>query len=769
MSKKLMYSLIGLVLVGLAAPAAADEVKGYILVERWQDPAINNNLATLKAFPDFPDNPHMSFWDDDYDQPDVGANDYWGERYRGYLYPPQTGEYTFWIASDDDSELYLSTDDDPANSVLIASVTGWMPYQNWDGTGGAAGDNFQSDPIALEAGKKYYTEAMFSDGTGGANMSVGWGGPGIGAGPVVIAGKYLSPVVRDPEPMFQARNPSPADGAVGVTAPLLTWEPGATAQWHDFYFGTDPNPPLVGRQPFALYYHVPGLDPGVVYYWRVDEIEADGVTIHEGNLWSFVAQSLTAYYPNPVSGATSISPTTVLTWEAGRGATTHHLYLSTDADAVAQRAAAADQGTLEETTFDPGALQGGVTYYWAVDETSADGSIQTGEVWSFTTFILVDDFESYDDDIDAGTTIYQTWIDGWENNTGSYVGYDVAANGTFGETTIVHGGGQSMPLEFNNAETPYYSETDRTWATPQDWTVGGVTDLVMYVQGYPVATSVDLSPVGGAMSVTGDGRDIWDNHDEFTYAYRTLNGDGTMVARVTSIGPGTNTWAKGGVMIRQSLNGGSTHAMMVLTANTDGAAGNGASFQYRATTDGASANNDSVSVIAAPYWVKIERMGDTLSGFVSSDGNFWSTLGSTILVMEDPVYIGICVTSHEVGEDRTFDFSNISSTGAVSGQWQGLVINAPRHNSAADLYAAVQDSAGRLGLVTYPGGANLDTWTQWRIALSDLAAANVNLSAVKKMFIGVGDRDNPVPDGTGLVFIDDIRVENLPPDTGAEE
>ena len=83
-----------------------------------------------------------------------------------------------------------------------------------------------------------------------------------------------------------------------------------------------------------------------------------------------------------------------------------------------------------------------------------------------------------------------------------------------------------------------------------------------------------------------------------------------MIARVVSNGTGTNTWAKGGVMIRDSLNGGSTQAMMAIT----GSGGNGASFQYRAATNGASANVDSGAVLAPPYWVKMERMGDTLIG-----------------------------------------------------------------------------------------------------------------------------------------------------------
>jgi hypothetical protein len=78
-------------------------------------------------------------------------------------------------------------------------------------------------------------------------------------------------------------------------------------------------------------------------------------------------------------------------------------------------------------------------------------------------------------------------------------------------------------------------------------------------------------------ALTGGGSDIWNNSDEFTYAFKTVNGDATIVAKVTNIGAGTNTWAKGGVMIRDGLDGGSVHAMMVMTANSDGTAVPGAS------------------------------------------------------------------------------------------------------------------------------------------------------------------------------------------------
>ena len=51
------------------------------------------------------------------------------------------------------------------------------------------------------------------------------------------------------------------------------------------------------------------------------------------------------------------------------------------------------------------------------------------------------------------------------------------------ETTIVHGGGQSMPMDYNNVISPYYSEAERTWSAPQNWTVNGMNTLVLFVRG----------------------------------------------------------------------------------------------------------------------------------------------------------------------------------------------------------------------------------------------------------------------------------------------
>ena len=103
------------------------------------------------------------------------VQDSYGVRLRAYLVAPTDGDYTFWTVSDDASNLYLSTDKDPTNAVLIAQTTGWAPVRDW----GRTSDVFPSSPIPLLAGTEYYFEVLMKEGGGGDNLAVGWQGPGI--------------------------------------------------------------------------------------------------------------------------------------------------------------------------------------------------------------------------------------------------------------------------------------------------------------------------------------------------------------------------------------------------------------------------------------------------------------------------------------------------------------------------------------------------------------------------------------------------------------
>ncbi|MGE5296659.1 MAG: discoidin domain-containing protein [Solirubrobacterales bacterium] len=453
--------------------------------------------------------------------------------------------------------------------------------------------------------------------------------------------------------------------------------------------------------------------------------------------------------PSPVDGATGVGLDASMNWRPGREATSHTVYFGSDNAAVT--AGTAPASTVTSHGFTPAAMEFGTTYYWRADEVGDTGTYEGG-VWSFTTeeFATVEDFESYDDE---DNRIYNAWLDGYSAGTsGSTVGHMEAP---FAEQSIVHGGRQSMPMAYDNTVSPYYSEAEHEFAAVQNMTGNGATELCVWTRGYPALASVAVTETGGKMSLTGAGADIWNNSDEFTFAYKTLNGDGALIARVASNGTGTNAWAKGGVMIRDSVNGGSMHAMMVITAHTAAsAAGNGASFQYRAATNGGSGNSDSTTVVAPPYWVKIERIGSSLKGSTSADGKTWTQVGSTDIAMEDPVLIGLAVTSHAAGENRTYEFDNISMTGTVTGAWQGAVVNSSQYNSAQDMYLIVEDSNGKTAKATSATAALTADWTAWKIPMSSLTG--VNLSKISKLYIGVGTKGATTSGGTGIVYIDDI-------------
>ena len=471
----------------------------------------------------------------------------------------------------------------------------------------------------------------------------------------------------------------------------------------------------------------------------------------------------------PKDNDVNIPQDVTLMWSTGEKAVTHEVYFGADEAAVAVATpadAAIYQGSqaVENNTFVPGALEWNKTYYWRVDEVndaSAD-SPWKGAVWSFTTadFIVVDDFESYVDE-EVGR-IFQSWIDGWGyttpapgnpgNGTGSTVGYTDAP---FAERSIVHGGGQSMPFDYNNIIQPYYSETDRTFDTAANWKVNGVTDLVLWIQGYGARFIDDGTTI--TMSAAGD--DIWNNADAFRFAYKKLNGDGSITAKVNSIVQ-TDVWAKAGVMIRESLTPGSANAANIVSAAS------GVSFQYRNFTDDVSANVGQGS-LAAPYWVRLTRTGNTMKAEMSADGKTWSIIGTDAaasshdVVMGSSLYIGLCVTSHNTNAKiaTTGVFSDVKTTGGVSGQWQVAEIGMVHPgNDPAQLYVALQDSAGKVAVVNHAdlNAVLTSTWTQWEIPLS--AFTGVNLGSVKKMYIGVGDRKAPQAGGHGKLFIDDIRV-----------
>ena len=389
-----------------------------------------------------------------------------GSAYTGVAAPAKAGEWFHIAATHDGTTLRLYTNGEERGSIAAP-----MPYNSAEPLhfGGDPGCNGRSWYTGLVDDVFIFSKAM--------NVS------------------QVRQLASGSIPTWvKAEKPNPADGTIGVMAPLLQWSKGDTAFFHNVYLGTSPDLTeadlKASRLPITLYYNVQGLTPGTMYYWRVDEIEIDGVTVHQGDVWSFMSQDVKAYYPSPTDKANTVSTAPTLTWMPGAQALKHHLYLGDNLDAVTQGAAATDKGVLTDATFTAPALDSLKTYYWRVDEVLTGDAVKTGPVWAFTTCLPVDDFESYTDDVAAKTTIFDTWIDGLTNGlSGSTVGY---AQAPFAEQTIVHGGKQSMPLDYNNVKSPFYSEAQQEFATAQDWTANGIDTLVLYVRGRLINTPAKL-------------------------------------------------------------------------------------------------------------------------------------------------------------------------------------------------------------------------------------------------------------------------------------
>jgi hypothetical protein len=429
-------------------------------------------------------------------------------------------------------------------------------------------------------------------------------------------------------------------------------------------------------------------------YFRgaIDEVRAYNRVLNQSDIASLMRGNLLlAWNPSPTMGeVVDVTYDKPLSWSAGDKATQHDVYIGTDkaaVDAATTQTAGIYKGRQADTTYSLAELlQWKQTYYWRVDEINADSTVAKGKLWSFAVadYLMVDTFQSYTND--SPNRVFQTWIDGVGfsaddffpngdpgNGTGAAVGHDIWSQGathtSIMETRIVHNGRQSMPLYYDNsqADTKYRSEAQRTGASARDWTVVGVDTLQLYFRG----NTVDfLENPSGSIVLSGAGTDIWGVADEFRFAFKTLTGNGSIVAKVDRL-VDRDPWTKAGVMIRQSLDVDAAFAAVYATGDS------GVHYQARlrgmvdatADTDVATAEQ---TALREPVWIRIDRTGDQFNGYYSTDGVKWTAMSwnPQTLVVSGLVYIGLAVTSHVVGNPGVAEFSGIKTTGNISGSWQ---------------------------------------------------------------------------------------------------
>ena len=471
--------------------------------------------------------------------------------------------------------------------------------------------------------------------------------------------------------------------------------------------------------------------------------------------------------PNPANGMVNVARDVILSWDVGIHGDKRNVYFGTDFNDVNEAKLSDPRGVLvaegqNDTTFDPlgnDLLEYGRTYYWRIDEINDldPNSPWKGDVWSFTTlnYLPVDDFESYND---VNNIIYETWLDYIVNNTGMTVGHIEPPSI---ERDITHTGKQSMPLYYDNdgtvnegtnlekTGTLFYSEAERRWTEPQDWTREGVESLSLWFRGHPAQVSSFVEEPAGTFTIKGIGGDIWDRADQFHFAYKELSGACKIIAKVYSL-ENTDPFAKAGIMIRDSLDANARYCALLMTPE------NGVRFQYRIAINDIS-NRQFDPNVAVPYWIRLERSsGGLVRAYRSSNGSNWTQFSLQQVTMDNPIYIGLAVTSHDPVVVCEAKFSNISFPDTTVGSaWASQDIGILT-NEVQPMYVVLNGNA-----VVYhddPNASLIDQWTEWNILLQRFADQSVNLTNVTSLGIGLGNKDNPQAGGKGIMYIDNIRL-----------
>jgi len=288
----------------------------------------------------------------------------------------------------------------------------------------------------------------------------------------VLVASQVQDLFSGIDAFVKAFEPSPADGVIHTdTWVNLQWSPGGDAVSHDVYLGENfddvaagTGESFVGNQTgtfvtagFPGFPYPDGLVPGTTYYWRIDEVKADG-TKQKGSVWSFSVPSLIATNPGPADGDKFADPDIVLSWTAGHKAKLHTVYFGDNFDDVNSAAGGISRAT---TDYSPGLLELDKLYYWRVDEFDGTAT-HKGDFWSFRT-------EPFIPITDPNLVCWWTLEEASGRKVVDWSGH--GHDGTFqGEPEWVYGY-DGYALHFNN-ETDFVVHSLETVA---DWSAGTVT------------------------------------------------------------------------------------------------------------------------------------------------------------------------------------------------------------------------------------------------------------------------------------------------------
>jgi hypothetical protein len=457
---------------------------------------------------------------------------------------------------------------------------------------------------------------------------------------------------------------------------------------------------------------------------------------------------------SPASGTTLNALEAELSWRSGRFTAEHQVLFSDDRGAVEDGSAVIATTADRSLTVSDLSLTG--EYFWQIIDVTADGTPYPGPIQNLTVAgsLPIDDMEMYK--AEEGLFIWEHWIDGFENNdNGSVVG-----NGDEAEKTVVFEGSQSLPMAYDNTAAPV-SEATRFFDTAVDLTAGQADNLRLHVRG----DAPGFLDGGDTLTVGAAGADIWGTVDDFRFVHKKLSGDGSITARIDSCSQ-ADVCTKAGVMMRANTGDDATNAFSFITPT--GRVGT----QWRTETfiDTVSTRSETEGEITLPYWVRLTRTGNMFKGEQSADGVTWQPMfqsGSPDLPTEreivtiPDIHIGLAVTSHLSGASAVAVFSEVTTTGNVTGAWTSEAIGADTHpdNDAAPVYLRLADTAGREKTFDHPNPAAtvMMDWDTWEIPLEDMSP--VDPAKLDSITLGVGKSGV-----SGKVYVDYISTSRPYPE-----
>jgi hypothetical protein len=490
----------------------------------------------------------------------TGMNNY-GQRLRTLVIPPMNGYYTFWIASDDNSLLLLSNNENPTNETPIASVASWTSWRDF-----TAETSQQSAPIYLQGGQRYYLEALMAQGSGGDNLTVQW-------------------VLPDGTIELPLTTPS-ASGTLLIPFTGLTNVPGIYFQPTNST-GTEAN-----NVTFSL---LVTNQSNVSYQWLLNATNLPGATtsiVTLTNLSLSLSGQILSCVVSNASGSVTSAPA-ILT-----------VNRDTNPPTVVR---VANLGTtnLQMIYSKPVATAGAtnIANYAFTDGLAVTGASLNPD--SETVILTISPL--------VYGSNYSIVINGVSDRAG--IPNTIAPNTTVGFQALPY-----VPQDFGNP---------------------------------PLNSAVTVA--GNGINVTAAGSDFGGFVDQGSLSYQTYSGNFDVCVRVAALGL-SDIFAKAGIMAREDLSNNGRFAAALATP-----AMNGTFFEWR---DPVGAMANSAGSFPANYpntWLRLQRVGNTFTGYAGYDGQTWTVLGGDTITMSNRVYLGFWVSSHGTNQVTTAQFRDMTN------------------------------------------------------------------------------------------------------------